>query len=36
MFDSFLVVFFSTSINGQESSVCNGAVNQDEDDENKW
>ncbi|XP_042623774.1 pleckstrin homology domain-containing family S member 1-like isoform X2 [Cyprinus carpio] len=25
----------STSINGHESSVCNGAVNQDEDDENK-
>uniref|UniRef100_A0A8C1UI50 PH domain-containing protein n=1 Tax=Cyprinus carpio TaxID=7962 RepID=A0A8C1UI50_CYPCA len=24
-----------TSINGHESSVCNGAVNQDEDDENK-
>uniref|UniRef100_A0A673N2E2 PH domain-containing protein n=1 Tax=Sinocyclocheilus rhinocerous TaxID=307959 RepID=A0A673N2E2_9TELE len=31
----FLVVFFSTSINGQESSVCNGAVNQEEDNENK-
>ncbi|KAF4106464.1 pleckstrin homology domain-containing family S member 1-like [Onychostoma macrolepis] len=25
----------NTSINGQESSVCNGAVNQDEDDKNK-
>ncbi len=31
-----MVVFFSTSINGQDlSSVCNEAVNQGEDDENK-
>ncbi len=37
VYDHFLVVFFSTSINGQDlSSVCNDAVNQGEDDENKW
>uniref|UniRef100_A0A671KMJ6 PH domain-containing protein n=1 Tax=Sinocyclocheilus anshuiensis TaxID=1608454 RepID=A0A671KMJ6_9TELE len=35
IFDYLLVVFFSTSINGQESSVCNGAANQEEDNENK-
>uniref|UniRef100_A0A672MBC1 Pleckstrin homology domain-containing family S member 1-like n=1 Tax=Sinocyclocheilus grahami TaxID=75366 RepID=A0A672MBC1_SINGR len=35
IFDYLLVVFFSTSMNGHESSVCNGAIYQDEDDECK-